>query len=142
MEIRFENKYLDDMSVFHIDKVPNELKLRMGKLPIDRWFYDKSEKNDISKLACVCANDGIDYGTLIFYYCFVKTSDVLNSEKKWEFKVLNISSDIPGAIGNWTKDDYKDTELEKIRDFQWELGAGDHIDATEVRRIIRLFNLS
>ena len=148
-----EKRSFEEMSFLDPRKAPKSLKQRAGRLPIDKWFYDMNEKNNLKKVAFFCGNDAKDNSNIQFYYGFIrppyyyrtggsaKGSGAPMDDTMWEFRVLHLLSTVPGAKGNWAKTDFKDDNFEEICDYQYDLGAGDHINVDKVKEIVQKFGL-
>ena len=152
--VKFEEKQpFEEMSFLPARDTPRTLLTRACKLPIDQWFCDIKEKGDYRKLAFLCGNGARNKSFISFYYGFIRPpfpykkggsargSGAPMNNTLWEFRVLHVLSNVPKAKGNWVRTDFQDSDFERIRDYQYNLGAGDHIDAVEVHKIIKLFNL-
>ena len=129
--IREKKESLTEMASLIARNVPKAVKARTKGMVIEdsAWFYDWAEKPNEATMTKVAFVSSLN-GEMDFYYGFVRpyvwnkgSAKISGAETnpKWDFRVLLLHSKVENKEGLWFKNSFKDSEFEKVYDFEKKL---------------------
>jgi hypothetical protein len=148
---------LVEMAYLPKDKAPKVLSDRTARLVIDKWYYDRSEEiNELGKVAfrfslgidSIRGKDIVldfDYGFIQRTYKYAKGNAKASgapNNRKWNFCALHLISNVPGAEGQWGRNNFEDKYLEIILTYENDMYKLGGINAQAVSKLVKDFKLT
>jgi len=146
--IIFEEKAsrLIEMAKLNITKIPHKILDRTRRFVVDNWWFDRQETDDLYKVGfrLSLATNIKPFQGIDFDFGFLRPYKQIHHGKStgarnnpnYEFKAIHIICSIPGALGQWYLDNFKDSDFENVVRYVDAINVNT-LDVAEINKIIR-----
>jgi hypothetical protein len=131
-------------------EIPQSIGNRTRRLVVDEWWYDKNEENDLYKIGIrlILAANVKPFQGLTFDHGFIRAykntrqgkSTGADNNPRFEFHAIHLISNIPGAEGQWYRDDFRDADFENVIQYEDDINLNT-LSASETNKLIQDFKL-
>jgi hypothetical protein len=137
---------LVEMAKLKNPDIPRKIADRTIGLVVDDWWFDENERNDLYKVGfrLILATNLRPYQGVKFDFGFLRPyknirqgkSTGTRNDPNYEFRAVHVISTVPGAEGQWYRDDFRDDDFEDTVQYEDDININT-LDAKGVIKVVR-----